>query len=73
MARRVVWDLFHHEGNNTLYGDNASRGDEILGGDGDDKLFGLDGSDLLSGGKNNDLLWGGAAATTTHWISGPSA
>ncbi len=59
MARRVVWDLFHHEGNNTLYGDNASRGDEILGGDGDDKLFGLDGSDLLSGGKNNDLLWGG--------------
>jgi len=70
MARRLVYDLFHWL-DNTLYGDNEARGDEIRGGDGNDKLFGLDGDDLLlggaggddlSGGEGNDILRGGDGA-----------
>ena len=48
MARKLVYDLFHWL-DNTLYGDNEVRGDEIRGGDGFDTLFGLDGDDLLFG------------------------
>jgi len=59
MARREVWDLFHKEGDNTLYGDSAARGDEMYGDDGKDKLFGLGGSDVLYGGAGNDMLSGG--------------
>lgn len=58
MARKLVYDLFHWL-DNTLYGDNEVRGDEIRGGDGFDTLFGLDGDDLLSGGNDNDRLSGG--------------
>ena len=58
MARRLVYDLFHGL-DNTVWGDNEVRGDEIRGGDGNDKLFGFDGDDLLLGGNDNDLLFGG--------------
>jgi Ca2+-binding RTX toxin-like protein len=58
MARRLVYDLFHWL-DNTVYGDDNVRGDEIRGGDGNDALFGLGGDDLLLGGDGNDRLFGG--------------
>ena len=78
MARRLVYDWFHWL-DNTLYGDNEARGDEIRGGDGFDTLFGLGGDDLLlggndndrlSGGEGNDILRGGAGSDTMYMDRG---
>jgi Ca2+-binding RTX toxin-like protein len=40
----------------------GGRGDNLVGGTGNDKLYGLNGDDVLSGGDGDDLLVGGAGS-----------
>jgi Ca2+-binding RTX toxin-like protein len=51
------------QGSDGLWGnleERGSRGDRMLGLDGQDTLSGLDGADTLEGGAGNDVLQGGA-------------
>jgi Ca2+-binding RTX toxin-like protein len=60
MARRVKYEWFFYDDDNTIYGDDPTVNWELRGYGGNDKLFGNEGDDLLKGGDGNDRLWGGS-------------